>query len=523
MWLHTKQLIINKNSIFKRDLGPKMTNVFKTKLAVVAVSILLASCGGGGSKGYYEDSKSEAPVDEEIKLSTSQLDSLRIDLDKNSLAVINDSIVVNVKALSINKGGLKSLPVTLKIIDPTNLVINQGLDTVSTDESGNAQFTLSTLNSSEFSSLTKNGFYIEAFVKSRNVSQRIHVNVSGTDSNHIDEKNIVVMNASKNTVNVRDDKSTITVKVTNQNGEVLKDQKVSLRVEDTLNNGVYLNNIKPLTDENGDATFDLIINESLRKNMTANELVNAGIDLTAIVTGTNGQVTTQNYKINVVQASVPVADGTIVIAYNPINVISYDSAEGNFYAKETVVTVTDKDGKPLANQNVTMKILPTYYRFGQYVWGTTIPDDVDSPKWLHPVNYPVYYDRNYFTLGKDEEGKETKVYIPQSNSSTTCNVGNKTTVNGKSLQIATLVGLENIGSTLIYKTDNQGKFNLQVRYPKIYANWLGIQLTATTSTGSKSIETYENIPLNSATEDFSSDGTWGPNLTSPFGLRGTCS
>ncbi|NHC04972.1 hypothetical protein G9F31_14600 [Acinetobacter sp. 187] len=500
-----------------------MKNILKTKLTLVALSIILASCGGGGSNGYYEDNKSQTPVDEETKLSTSQLDSLRIDLDKNSLAVVNDSIVVNVKALSINKGGIKSLPVTLKIIDPTNLVINQGLDTVSTDESGNAQFTLSTLNSSEISNLVKDGFFIEAFVKSSNVSQRIHVNVSGTNSGFIDEKNIVAMNASKNTVNVRDDKSTITVKVTNQNGEILKDQKVSLRVEDTGKNGVYLTNINSLTDENGDATFDLIINESLRKNMTAAELVNAGINLTAIVTGTNGQVTTQNYKINVVQASVPVADGTIVIAYNPINVISYDSNEGNFYAKEAVVTVTDKDGKPLANQNVTMKILPTYYRFGQYVWGATIAEDVDSPTWLHPANYPTYYDRKYFTLGQDKDGEEVKVYTPQSNPSTACNVGNKTTVNGKSLQVATLVGLENIGSTLIYKTDSQGKFNLQVRYPKIYANWLGIQLTATTTTGSKSIETYENIPLNTSTDDFSSDGTWGPNLTSPFGSKGNCS
>ena len=492
----------------------------KLKVSVIASAILLTACGGGGSSGYFESTNpSTNPSDPQQQLSTSQLNSLRIDLDKNTLAAMNDSIVVTVKALSINKGGLPSLPVTLKITDPTNLVLNQGSDTVTTDENGNAQFTLQTLKNTNFSELVKNGFTIEASVKGRNISQTQQINVSGADISVVEEKNIVVLNATKDTVNVRDDKSTITVKVLNQNGEVLQDQKVSLRVEDAAKSGIYLTNLSPTTDENGNAKFDLIVNETLRKGMTAEQLIQSGIRLTATVTGTNGQVSTQNYKINVIDATVPVADGTIVIAYNPTEVIAYDAAEGNFYAKEAVVTVTDKDGKPLANQSVTMSVTPTYYRFGQYVWAATIPDDVDSPSWLHPAAYPVYYDRTKYTGGQNDDDKN---YIQLTNPSTTCNVGNKTTVNGKSLQVATLVGQENTASTLIYKTDNAGKFNLQLRYPKIYATWVGIEVKATTTTGSKNIEATENIPLNPSTADFSTDGTFGPNLTSPFGARGSC-
>lgn len=496
------------------------------KLSALTLALMLAGCGGGGSKGYFNSGtdSSSTPENPEQPQAINQLDSLRIDLDKPTLTAVNDTLVVTVKALSVNKGGLADMPVTLKIIDSTNLVLNKGIDTVKTDENGNAQFTLQTLNNLNISELVKNGFSIEAFVASKNISQTQKINVSGSDTSEIVEKNIVVLNATKNTVNVRDDKSTITVKVLNQNGETLPEQKVSLRVEDAENNGVYLTNMTPTTDTNGNATFDLIINENLRKGLTANQLVTAGINLTAIVTGTNGQVTTQTYKVNVIDSAVPVADGTIVIAYNPTEIVQYDPDEGNFYAKNAVVTVTDKDGKPLANQNVTMTITPTLYRFGEYVWGAAIPDDVESPKWLHPLTYSTYYDRTYFTMGIDSDGKEIKIFKPLSNIATTCSASNKTIVNGKSLQVATLIGQEeNVGSTLSYKTDSKGKFNLQVRYPKIYATWVGIELSATTMTGTNTIKGVESIPLNAASTDFSTNGTYGPNLISPFGKMGNCS
>src|SRR5690606_13249963 len=167
------------------------------KLSTLTLALILAGCGGGGSKGYFNSGadSSTTPENSEQPQETNQLDSLRIDLDKSTLTAVNDTLVVTVKALSINKGGLADMPVTLKIIDPTNLVLNKGIDTVKTDENGNAQFTLQTLNNSNIAELVKNGFSIEAFVATRNISQTQKINVSGSDTSDVLEKNIVVLNA----------------------------------------------------------------------------------------------------------------------------------------------------------------------------------------------------------------------------------------------------------------------------------------------------------------------------------------
>ena len=76
-----------------------MNNHLGLKISTIALSIMLASCGGGGSKGYYENSNSgegNQEIDQQEQISTSQLNSLRIDLDKNSLVAINGNLVVTV-------------------------------------------------------------------------------------------------------------------------------------------------------------------------------------------------------------------------------------------------------------------------------------------------------------------------------------------------------------------------------------------------------------------------------------------
>ncbi len=68
------------------------------------------------------------------------------------------------------------------------------------------------------------------------------------------------------------------------------------------------------------------------------------------------------YKLDVVNSDVPVAVGAISVAYNPTTM--EDSSDGVYYYKNISVQVTDVDGKPIPNQDVTMGVNALAYYKG---------------------------------------------------------------------------------------------------------------------------------------------------------------
>jgi hypothetical protein len=67
------------------------------------------------------------------------------------------------------------------------------------------------------------------------------------------------------------------------------------------------------------------------------------------------------------------------------------------------------------------------------------------------------------------------------------------------------------GATATYTTDAQGKFDFVIRYPKIYARWLNVQIGASTTVAFLPNRTTYNLGLPSVNSDYSTDGSYGPN------------
>ena len=67
---------------------------------------------------------------------------------------------------------------------------------------------------------------------------------------------------------------------------------------------------------------------------------------------------------------------------------------------------------------------------------------------------------------------------------------------------------------MTYTTDKEGKFDFTIRYPKIYAQWLNVQIGASSTIASLPFRTTYNVGLPSLSSDYSTDGTYGPNSKS---------
>lgn len=119
------------------------TRKFTGKLSAIAISILLASCGGGG--GYY--GKSDTPIDGGgVTVPQPVPTNYHIVMSTNKPAIVisgNDTAIITVKLVDVNGGGIADNNVTLAIENTiTNGVTIAGPSTLITDASGNASFTI---------------------------------------------------------------------------------------------------------------------------------------------------------------------------------------------------------------------------------------------------------------------------------------------------------------------------------------------------------------------------------------------
>ena len=90
-----------------------------------------------------------------------------------------------------------------------------------------------------------------------------------------------------------------------------------------------------------------------------------------------------------VSADVPVTQGAITVVMNP-NKVGTDDSTGIYYNWNASVQVTDLDGRPVANQKVTMDIRATEFVRGQWV---VLTDPVTNEKYWsqkHLNNPPAY-------------------------------------------------------------------------------------------------------------------------------------
>lgn len=342
--------------------------------------------------------------------------------------------------------------------------------------------------------------------------------------------------ASKATMNVRNDQADVIVTLVDANGGGVEGQYVSLALKDFEKNGAIIIGPSGLTtDVNGQATFKIRVDESARRNYTENDFIDADLRLTATFKEEGYKATSQIFDIDIIAAAVTAPRASIVIGVNNTEVQS--SSDGVYYMRNLSASVTDFDGRPLANQAVTLEVTPLTYQKGRVLWAYTgnVGSTDISHKWIAPGN--AYYDLSisgaYWnglgTMPKHDNGTPNDpsddtdlAMVP--NSVTTCFADpSGTAVGANNIPVKVVAFVDQSGTTKnTFMTDANGKFDFAMRYPKVYAQWLNVRIGASSTLASLPTQTFYNLGLPPASSDYSNDGTYGPNLISPYGTGTTC-
>lgn len=431
--------------------------------------------------------------------------------DKSSLSVDGDKTLIAVTLLDAANQPVKNEKVTLTARNIAGGVLINGVDvaitttpqTVTTDEAGRGFFTLA---------IPFTGFDKDLLERSNIVLDASHTEANGAVTKQVDFIEVFTpttspsqtqparyslrISSAKPTLNVRNDSSDVTVTLVDQNGGGISGKYVTLSIADFARNGASIFGASGLTtDANGQAIFKVKVDETVRaQTYPAASFATDDLNLTAKFSETGYFDATQLSRLDVVQAVVAQPVAAIVIGVNPTEVAS--SSDGVYYTRNLSASVVDFDGKPLANQEVALDITPLNYTKGGYSW-ELVTDALgnQSLKWVY---------RDSITCPASAAG------IAITNAQVT-NIP---------VKVPTFLGSQ--GATATYTTDAQGKFDFTIRYPKIYAQWLNVRIGAASTVSTLPTRTVYDLGLPSLANDYSTDGTYGPNLMSPYGSNFTC-
>ena len=467
--------------------------------------------------------------------------------DKSSLSVDGDKTLIAVTLLDAANQPVKNEKVTLTARNIAGGVLINGVDvaitttpqTVTTDEAGRGFFTLA---------IPATGFDKDLLERSNIVLDASHIEANGAVTKQVDFIDVFTPNTSpsqtqparyslrissaKPTLNVRNDSSDVTVTLVDQNGGGISGKYVTLSIADFARNGASIFGASGLTtDANGQAIFKVKVDETVRaQTYPAASFATDDLNLTAKFSETGYFDATQLSRLDVVQAVVAQPVAAIVIGVNPTEVGS--SSDGVYYTRNLSASVVDFDGKPLANQEVALDITPLSYAKGRYIWALAPVTGGDAAaKWVN-AGEPYYGAYDYIANGTPmlnngtpnditDDTPASIIFNPRTSCAASA-IGLAVTnaeVTNIPVKVPTFLGQ---GTVATYTTDAEGKFDFTVRYPKIYAQWLNIQIGAASTVASLPNRTTYNLGLPSVKSDYSTDGSFGPNLTSPYGTNSTC-
>lgn len=461
---------------------------------------------------------------------------LTIDSNRVSLSSAGDTALVTVKLLDANQGGVANQPVTLSIADPRAATSIKGSSQLITNEFGEAVFELSMKAIAGLVAPIPN-IVLSATNTNENgvvVSQtsQLQVHTPTALAPQLDLK----IKASKDKLHVRGDAVEVSVLVTDVNGSSQSGKAVTLTIPNYRNNGAYIRGASTIeSDENGWAKFTVVVDEGLRgSGYTAAQFVSDDLNLEAVVKDAQNTERRQSYLMDIVSADVPVTQGAITVVMNP-NKVGTDDSTGIYYNWQASVQVVDLDGRPVADQKVTMDIRATEFVRGQW---TVVEDPSTKEKaWVQhlpptlapPLSCAVpatddpstpYDDRNVTIHGLHKFDQILNAYRDVL---TLDRNGNQVL---ETLNAVRFIGASEANPyTATYTTDREGKFDFQLRYPKTYGAWLSVQVGATTTLSTYPVHGYRTVTLPTVANDFDkSNWAYTPSLdnTSPFGTLHTC-
>ncbi len=207
------------------------------------------------------------------------------------------------------------------------------------------------------------------------------------------------------------------------------------------------------------------------------------------------------------------------------------SADNVYYLQSMSVTVTDQTGKPLANQQVDLSVIPTEYFKGFY---TFIPATTGTPAtaatwaqsyYTSTISGPVAAGA-FLCLSEDKNGNGILDPGEDLNGNGKLDPINPVTFVGPSASSSTTTTTTTTSTSTpvaSYTTDSSGKLDFSIRYAKVYADWLEVNLKASATVNGVTSANNLIVDLRALVTDFDTSGKAAPpNEISPFGQIGSC-
>jgi Bacterial Ig-like domain (group 1) len=300
----------------------------------------------------------------------------------------------------------------------------------------------------------------------------------------------MVLQAAPSTVGVNvsgstEQQSKITALLRDKDGNVVKGKRIVFRVEDIT--GGSVSPASAVTDASGQANITYYAGGS----PSASE----GVTVYARIEGVNSIYCTDG-QANSAECSVKltVALKKVFITIGTGNKISDYNGSTTTYAYPYTLLITDINGAPVQGEQVVLSINTIYYSKGfngfegdTKTWktGTTIICPSED------VNFNGLLDS-----GEDKNGDS--LLTP----------GNVATFAAESVS--------STESTVTLKTGKDGFASFNVIYPKNFANWTMVQLTARAGESTA----YESFWLAASVVDMTNEQVAPPGKFSPFGVGG---
>jgi hypothetical protein len=388
-----------------------------------------------------------------------------------------------------NNNGSQINPSTTPIM-PDVLLSDSGVITLTWTRSGVSvsdgtvvNFTTTRGALVESSGTTLNG-QVSAVVTSSNAGKAL-ITFSGVDgdislNNQLEFEFVaesvdtVVSQASPSSIGPSGETSTISVIVKDSNGNLVKNKTVDFTLTDTSGGSIFP--ASAVTDSNGSASTVYTSNTVSAEN---------GVSILATVEGVSNTV------------NLTVADRELFIALGTGNeLLEFDETT---YNKRYTVFVTDVDSTPIENATLTISALPTTFHKG--LWVHQLDENGEFESWAayHSISCA---NEDLNANGILDVGEDT-------NGNAMLTPGNVAAATGEVI------------------TDEQGRAVIDILYPQSFAQWVDIQLIASTKVTGTESSTQATFTLPVSGEDIRDEFIGPPvantNSRSPFGAFADCS
>lgn len=451
---------------------------------------------------------------------------INLELSRINMSSAGSSSVVTAKLVDRHGGAIANQDVQLSLanfIENNTQFINNiyidGASTIQTDNKGNAEFTIVIPPNADprlVQLLENDGISVTASHTASNGAirtQRTIIPVIAPTAQAFPQQAIKIKSV-KSSLNALGDSTDILVYVVDEDGGAVANQTVSLNIAGARINGTMIVGPSMLTtNEVGEAKFTIRLDPSLIvPPATIQSLLDAGILITA--THNNGERDiSQEIELPVVRNDLDLERLSIVIARDTTNLIEDVTRE--YYLQNISVAVQDPKGNPVAQQQIQMDVDAIAYMVGEYTYGFPLDPNRFAgvvADWFRDINQLWHADTQQ-PLGPLTPA--VRCSVPRTNLDGFINIQNKDSGEMRKIptNVVDFVGHANQGNVL-YTTDERGRVDLQIRYPKRFATWVTVELAASSTNTTQPDVTHYSFTLPILSSDITAKTH--PAIESPY-------